>query len=81
VGNDQTTAVVQRYLGELAALRGDSPAEPIVRELLPGSVHRLQLQALCGALLHRSYPRLTRPPVQRRAKDRALRSPLVRRRR
>jgi RNA polymerase sigma factor (sigma-70 family) len=61
VGQDQTTAVVQRYLDELAALRGDAAAEPVVRELLAGSVHRLQL--LCGALLHRGYPRLTRPPL------------------
>jgi RNA polymerase sigma factor (sigma-70 family) len=61
VQQDQTTAVVQRYLDELAELGGDAAAEPVVRELLAGSVNRLQL--LCGALLHRSYPRLTRPPL------------------
>jgi RNA polymerase sigma-70 factor (ECF subfamily) len=66
-GQDQTTAVVQRYLDELAALRGDDAAEPVVRELLGGSVHRLQL--LCGALLHRSYPRLTRPPLNLQADE------------
>ena len=58
---NQTTAVVQRYLDALGALPGDSPPEPVIRELLARSVHRLQL--LCGALLHRSYPRLTRPPL------------------
>jgi RNA polymerase sigma-70 factor (ECF subfamily) len=55
---DHTTAVVQRYLEELA---GDAPAEPIVRALLERSAHRLQL--LCAHLLHRGYPRLTQPPL------------------
>jgi RNA polymerase sigma-70 factor (ECF subfamily) len=54
----QTTAVVQRYLDALA---GDAPAEPIVRALLEHSVQRLQ--RLCANLLYRSYPRLTRPPL------------------
>jgi RNA polymerase sigma-70 factor (ECF subfamily) len=57
VSEDRTTAVVQRYLGELA---GDSPAEPIVRALLDRAVPRLHL--LCLALLRWDYPRLTRPP-------------------
>jgi RNA polymerase sigma-70 factor (ECF subfamily) len=54
----RTTVVVQRYLDALA---GEVPAEPIVRALLDQSVRRLQL--LCTKLLHRSYPRLTRPPL------------------
>jgi RNA polymerase sigma-70 factor (ECF subfamily) len=58
MGVDQTTAVVQRYLDELA---GDSPAEPIVRALLDQAVRRLHL--LCATLLYRSYPRLTQPPL------------------
>jgi RNA polymerase sigma factor (sigma-70 family) len=57
VSEESTTAVVQRYLNALA---GDAPAEPIVRELLERSVHRLE--RLCANLLHRSYPRLTGPP-------------------
>src|SRR5438445_9189453 len=55
---EQTTAAVQRYLDELA---GDSPAEPVVRALLDRAVRRLH--QLCAALLHRGYPRLTRPPL------------------
>ena len=55
---DQTTVVVQRYLDELAR---DAPAEPIVRALLEQSARRLQ--TLCAALLYRSYPRLTHPPL------------------
>ena len=55
--DENTTAAVQRYLDELA---GDAPAEPIVRALLERAAHRLQL--LCANLLHRSYPRLARPP-------------------
>jgi len=61
---EHTTAVVQRYLDELA---GDRPAEPVVRALLDGAVHRLH--QLCAALLHRSYPRLTRPPLNLQAEE------------
>jgi RNA polymerase sigma-70 factor (ECF subfamily) len=53
-----TTAAVQRYLDELAA---DSPSEPVIRELLGRAVRRLHF--LCAVLLYRSYPRLTRPPL------------------
>src|SRR5580704_3504520 len=58
MSDEQTTAVVQRYLDELAQ---DSPAELIVRELLGRAVRRLHY--LCAALLYRSYPRLTQPPL------------------
>ena len=56
--DDSTAAVVQRYLDALA---GTAPAEPIIRELLARAVRRLQ--HLCSSILHRSYPRLTRPPL------------------
>ena len=59
--DNHTTAAVQRYLDDLAGVRGDSPAEPIVRELLASAVNRLQV--LCSSLLFHSYPRLTRPPL------------------
>ena len=55
---ETSTAVVQRYLD---ALTGEAPAEPIIRALLDRSVRRLHL--LCASLLYRSYPRLTRPPL------------------
>jgi RNA polymerase sigma-70 factor (ECF subfamily) len=58
VSEEQTTVAVQRYLDELA---GDTPAGPVVRALLDRAVRRLH--HLCAALLHRSYPRLTRPPL------------------
>jgi RNA polymerase sigma-70 factor (ECF subfamily) len=58
VSEEPTTAVVQRYLDALA---GDAPAEPIVRELLERAAYRLE--RLCASMLHRSYPRLTRPPT------------------
>ena len=61
---EHTTAAVQRYLDELA---GDSPAEPIVRALLDRAVRRLHL--LCATLLHRSYPRLTHPPMNLQADE------------
>lgn len=53
-----TTVIIQRYLD---ALPGDAAAEPMVRELLERAVGRLRL--LCATFLHKSYPRLTRPPV------------------
>src|SRR5262245_46780225 len=62
-----TTVVVQQYLDELVGVKGDVPAEPIIRALLGRAVWRLQL--LCGALLHRSYPRLLRPPLNLDAEE------------
>jgi RNA polymerase sigma-70 factor (ECF subfamily) len=62
-----TTLAVQRYLDELAGLKGDSPAEPIVCALLAQSVNRLHL--LCAGLLHRNYPRLTRGPANLRSEE------------
>jgi RNA polymerase sigma-70 factor (ECF subfamily) len=52
---------VQRLLDELADVSGDSPAEPIVRDLLGRAVNRLHV--LCASLLYRGYPRLTRGPL------------------
>jgi RNA polymerase sigma factor (sigma-70 family) len=64
MGEDHTTAVVQKYLDDLAE---DSPAEPIVRALLDQSVRRLHV--LCATMLHRSYPRLTAPPLNLQAEE------------
>ena len=58
MGEETTTAAVQRYLDALA---GDQPAEPIIRALLDRAVRRLQL--LCRNLLYRKYRRLTLPPL------------------
>jgi RNA polymerase sigma-70 factor (ECF subfamily) len=55
---EQTTVIIQRYLD---ALPGDTAAEPVVRELLTSAVGRLRM--LCARFLYKSYPRLTRPPV------------------
>jgi RNA polymerase sigma-70 factor (ECF subfamily) len=59
-----TPAAVQRYLNQLA---GDAPADPVVRALLDRAVRRLHL--LCASLLYRSYPRLTRPPLNLQADE------------
>jgi RNA polymerase sigma factor (sigma-70 family) len=64
MSDQHTTAVVQRYLDELA---GDSPAEPLVRALLDRAVRRLHL--LCASLLYRSYPRLAQPPLNLQAEE------------
>ena len=53
-----TTLVVQRYLDELA---DGATTEPVVRALLERSVRRLE--QLCAGMLHRSYPRLTKAPL------------------
>jgi RNA polymerase sigma factor (sigma-70 family) len=58
MGQEHTTAAVQRYLNALA---GGQPAEPIVRALLDRAVRRLHV--LCSNLLYRSYRRLTLPPL------------------
>ena len=58
MNEEPTTVIIQRYLD---ALPGDTAAEPIIRELLERAAGRLRL--LCGTLLHKSYPRLTRPPA------------------
>jgi RNA polymerase sigma-70 factor (ECF subfamily) len=58
MSDEHTTAVVQRYLDELG---GDSTSEPIVRAMLDRAVRRLHV--LCTTMLHRSYPRLTQPPL------------------
>jgi RNA polymerase sigma-70 factor (ECF subfamily) len=64
VAEERTTVAVQRYLDELA---GQNPAEPIIRGLLDRAVARLH--QLCTALLYRSYPRLTRPPLNLQADE------------
>jgi RNA polymerase sigma-70 factor (ECF subfamily) len=64
MSEDRTTAVVERYL---IALAGDTPADPVVRGLLDRAVGRLRLH--CAGLLHRSYPRLARPPLNLEADD------------
>jgi hypothetical protein len=64
MAEENTMIAVQRYLDELA---GDSPAEPIVLALLDQAVRRLH--QLCATLLYRSYPRLTRPPVNLQADE------------
>jgi RNA polymerase sigma-70 factor (ECF subfamily) len=55
---ESTTAIVQRYLGELT---DEAPAEPAVRILLAQAVPRLE--RFCATLLHHDYPRLTYPPL------------------
>ena len=61
---EPTTAAVQRYLDELA---GDSPAEAVLRAVRNRAVVRLH--KLSAGFLHRSYPRLARPPVNRQSDE------------
>jgi RNA polymerase sigma-70 factor (ECF subfamily) len=56
---EPTTVIIQRYLDALP--RDAAAAGPVIRELLARAVERLRL--LCGTLLYKSYPRLTRPAV------------------
>lgn len=58
---ENTTAAIQRYLNELPTPTDNSATEPVVRALLDRSVRRLH--RLCVSFLHKSYPRLTRPPL------------------
>ena len=61
MNDERTTAVIQRYLDELAGLSGDSLAEPVIEVLLGRSVVRLRIA--CTTILFRSYPRLMQPPL------------------
>jgi RNA polymerase sigma-70 factor (ECF subfamily) len=61
---ENTSIAVQHYLDQLG---GDTPTEPVIRALLDRAVHRLH--QLCATLLHRSYPRLTRPPLNLQADE------------
>ena len=61
VRDDRTTAAVQRCLDELAGPPGDGTSESVVRALLARATDRLH--QLCSSLLYRSYPRLTRGPL------------------
>jgi RNA polymerase sigma factor (sigma-70 family) len=58
MNEEPTTAVIQRCLD---ALQGDAVTDPLIRDLLERAVSRLRL--LCASFLHRSYPRLTQPPL------------------
>ena len=58
MAEENTTAIVQRYLDQLT---GEAPAEPVVRPLLDRAF--LRLQRLCATLLYHDYPRLTHPPL------------------
>jgi RNA polymerase sigma factor (sigma-70 family) len=67
VPEERTTMVVERYLSELAGVSGNASAEPIIRALLSSSVRRLY--QLCATLLYRSYPRLSKPPMNLQADE------------
>lgn len=60
----RTTTVIQCYLNELA---DGAPGEDVIRPLMDRSVQRLH--QLCATLLYRSYPRLTRPPLNLRSDE------------
>ena len=64
MADDRTSFVVQRYLDERA---GGGPAEPVVRALLDRAARRLH--HLCASVLHRGYPRLTRPPLNVKSEE------------
>lgn len=65
--DERTTIAIQLYLDDLNGRAEGSLAEPVVRDLLGRAAERLHL--LCAAMLHRSYPRLTRPPVNMQATE------------
>jgi RNA polymerase sigma factor (sigma-70 family) len=67
VDQSRTTAAVQQYLDDLGEVEGNSPAEPLVRDLLTRALDRLHL--LCARLLRREYPRLTRGPLNLQSEE------------
>ena len=67
MNESRTTAAVQHYLDDLGEVEGNSPAEPIVRDLLGRALDRLHL--LCARLLRREYPRLMRGPLNLQSEE------------
>lgn len=57
----QTTIAIQDCLDRLGKLPEGEAKAAIVRELLASAATRLHV--LCSSYLHRSYPRLARPPL------------------
>jgi RNA polymerase sigma factor (sigma-70 family) len=64
MNEEPTTAAIQRYLD---ALPEDPATDLIIRQILGRAVDRLRV--LCGALLYRGYPRLTRAPLNLETDD------------
>jgi RNA polymerase sigma factor (sigma-70 family) len=58
---DCTEVLIQHNLDRLAGATDEPAANAIVREILAVAVNRLH--CLCACMLYRSYPRLTRPPI------------------
>jgi RNA polymerase sigma-70 factor (ECF subfamily) len=58
MSDESTTAAIQHYLEDLGR---ENAGEIAIRPLMERSVERLHRH--CATLLHRSYPRLTRPPL------------------
>ena len=67
MGQEDTTAAVERYLDELPSPADIASADAVVRALLGRSVRRLH--KLCVSFLYMSYPRLTRPPLNLEADE------------
>lgn len=65
--NGNTTAVVQKYVEQLAELPNDAPQDDVVRELLGRAVGRLHV--LCATVLYQRYPRLTQAPLNLKAEE------------
>lgn len=63
----RTTTAIEHYLLDLAHADGNSAAEVQVRALLARAVERLRF--LCLGLLYKSYPRLTRGPLNLEVDD------------
>lgn len=64
--SQRTTVAIQRYLDGLAGQK-DASADALVRDLLGCAAQRLHM--LCSMMLHRSYPRLARPPLNLQATE------------
>ncbi len=65
--NGQTTAILQRYVAQLAEHPENSPESEIVRELIGRAAGRLEI--LCKTVLYQRYPRLTRAPLNLQAEE------------
>jgi RNA polymerase sigma factor (sigma-70 family) len=64
---ERTTEAINQFLNDMQDAPSGSVAAPVIDALLSRAVKRLHV--LCGSMLYRSYPRLTRPPVNLQSEE------------
>jgi RNA polymerase sigma factor (sigma-70 family) len=64
---ERTTEAINHFLNDMQDASAGSAADPVIDALLTRAAKRLHM--LCGSLLYRNYPRLTRPPLNLQSEE------------